>query len=337
MSFELLSNIWFYLMALVWSVYIVQESFVIGSGILAFKFKDDKAYRNLNHLVGTHWDGIQVWLILAVAGLFASFPRAFSLLLSNLYIPFFLLLYAIIFRGISIELIYKSENKTFQKIAKITWSISSFALFFIIGLYITNTFIGLPLENGTMNLEFFSFLALFNKFGMYGGLFFVSHSLVAGTCFLYMNTKNDFITPIQNIAKWFSVVSSFLLIFLFMGFNNKIDLFNDGLYEKYSILWALPFLSMVFMMLSSLLIWFKKYTLTFIFSSLSISLFIFTGYVSAFPYAVVATIPENGLLIYDAAAGVSSLTIMFYSTLIFLPIVIGYQLYKYIRFWGDGI
>jgi cytochrome bd ubiquinol oxidase subunit II len=336
MSFTLLSNIWFFLMALVWTVYIVQESFIIGGSILSFRFKNEKDYHDVNHLVGTHWDGIQVWLILAVAGLFASFPRAFGSVLSNLYIPFFLLLYAIIFRGVSIELVFKSENKRYQKIMKTIWSISSFVLFLVIGIYITNTFLGLPIENGTMNTTFFSFMVIFNKMGLYGGLLFISHSLVAGTCFLQMNAGTKFIEPIEKIGKVAAVVSSVILALLFMGFNIKNDMFNGGLYEQNPIFWALPVGAMLLMMLAALCMWLNKFSFTFILSSLSMALFIFTGYTMTFPYIIMSSIsPENGMLISEGASGATTLTVMFYGTLIFLPIVIGYQVYKYIRFWGD--
>ncbi len=99
---EFLSNLWYYILALVWAVYVSQELFVTGSGMLSQFYKvNSKEFKLINESVGTHWDGIQVWVIVAIGGLFAVFYNAYALILETLYIPFFLLLIAIILRGLS--------------------------------------------------------------------------------------------------------------------------------------------------------------------------------------------------------------------------------------------
>lgn len=340
MEFEILANIWFYLMALIWSVYIAQESFIIGGGILASRFKNDEDYHKVNHIVGTHWDGIQVWIILAIAGMFASFPRAFTLVFSNLYIPVFLLLYAIVFRGASIELIYKTDNPKVKTFLKKSWQISSAVLFLIVGIYKLNLFMGLPIQDGSMNETFFSFMAIFNMVSIFGGILFISHALVAGTCFLKLNTSKVFIKPIEKIGKIASLASAFLMMVILMGLNHKekYQIFTRGLYSTMPILWVLPIGAMILMLVGAAFIWLNKYGISFISCTIGMILFVFSGYSAMFPYIVVSSKGiQESMLITSGAAGSTTLYVMFISTLIFLPIVIGYQLYKYIRFWGDTI
>ena len=156
MTNEFLINFWYFALALVWGIYIFQEAFISGGSFLAFFIKDDEVYEQLNRTIGTHWDGIQVWLILAVGGLFAAFPTAFGDLLSSLYIPMFLLMYVIIIRGLSIELIYKTDDLKMRNVLKKALAFASVGLVLVVGIYLQTQFVGTP-----VNDEFFSFLAIF--------------------------------------------------------------------------------------------------------------------------------------------------------------------------------
>jgi cytochrome d ubiquinol oxidase subunit II len=49
------------------------------------------------------WDGNETWLVLGGGGLFAAFPKAYAALMPALYLPIFLMLLALIFRGVAFE------------------------------------------------------------------------------------------------------------------------------------------------------------------------------------------------------------------------------------------
>ncbi|MGL4590169.1 MAG: cytochrome d ubiquinol oxidase subunit II [Mycoplasmatales bacterium] len=337
MSHTFLANFWFFALALVWAIYVIQEMFVTGAGMLGLKFLDDESrYKKFNAIIGTHWDGIQVWLILAIGGLFATFPNAYATTLTALYIPIFLLLYCIIFRGLSIELIYKTDNKKMQKIMKYTWAISSLVLILVVGTYLTNLFTGLPISNGTMNDTFFSFIAIFSPAGLAGGVMFVLFALVQGYLFLTINTSTEITNKFFSVAKWAIVVGTLVLIFLMIVFNLQYESFSDDLYTSAPIFYALPFLAISLAIITIGLVWSKRAVLAFISLSLATLMYIFTGFSASFPYIVLSTTDKaSSLLIVDAAATTMPLQIMMIATLIFLPIVIAYQLFKYIKYWGD--
>lgn len=339
MSHELLSYIWFLGLTLVWAIYVVQDAFITGTSILSVVYKDDeKLYKKMNSISALHWDGIQVWLILAVGGMFAAFPAVYATTLSQLYIPFFLLLYALIFRGVSIEVIYKTDSKKIQNILKIVLSISSFLITLVIGVYLLNVFLGLPIDEQGYNNGFFAFLSIFTPIALLGGLMFVSQALVQGVNFIILNTSKDEIPKMYKIARLFSILTPFLMAFIFLGFSNVVPVFSRGLFgnSEYSILYVLPLLAILCVALATILFLTKKHTLSFILNILSMILFIFTGFISMIPYAIVSTVdPKYGLLIIDGAAGTSTLNVMFIALLIFLPIVLAYQAFKYIKFWRN--
>ncbi len=336
MSHDFLSNFWFFALALVWAIYVVQDGFITGGSILSIFYKDEEeVYKNINNNLALHWDGIQVWLILAVGGLFAAFPNVYATVLSSLYVPFFLLLYALIFRGVSIEVIYKTDNKKLQMVLKYVLAISSFLITLVIGVYLMNTFIGLSIDSQGYNTSFFSFLSLFNGISLIGALMFVGVALVQGVNFIRLNTDKQYAPKMYQKAKYVAYAIPFLTAFVFLGFANALDVFSRGLFAQGGIIWLVPLVSIVMIALGSLFFVIKKHALSFICNILGMITFIFTGFISMVPYAIVSTVdPKYGMTIADGAAGTGTLEVMLIALAIFLPIVLIYQGFKYIRFWG---
>lgn len=337
MDHNFLANFWFFVAALVWAIYVFQELFSTGIGMLSiFYWKDERRFRKFHTIIGTHWDGIQVWLILAIGGMFATFPVAYANTLTALYIPIFLLLYCIILRGISIELIYKTSNVRYQFLMKYTWSIASLVLIFVVGTYLTNQFTGLPITNGIMNDSFFSFLAIFSPAGLAGGLLFVVYAIVQGYLFLTINSSKDITAPLFPFVKWASIIATILLILVLTLLNSKYNIFADGLYADFSKIYLLPILTISLALITNLFVVLNLPIRAFICSSLTIVLFLFSGFSSMFPFIGLSTTdPKSNLLIIDAAASKDALLIMFVALCILLPIILFYQIYKYYRFWGD--
>ena len=53
--------------------------------------------------IGPVWDGNEVWLLVAGGATFAAFPNWYATLFSGFYLPLFLILAALIFRGVAFE------------------------------------------------------------------------------------------------------------------------------------------------------------------------------------------------------------------------------------------
>lgn len=336
MTFDILSNLWFFLIALVWSIYIAQEMFISGVGMISSRYlKEENQFNFLNRSVGTHWDGVQVWLILAVGGTFAAFPNGFATIFTGLYIPVFLLLYIIIARGISIEVIDKTNNEKIKNILKKTWIVSSFLLIVVLALYTINMFIGLPLQaNGSINDSFASFLFIFNMVAIFCVVMFVIYSISLGALYIKLNASLEISSKLDKFLKIGPLFSSVMLLFVITGLNAKIGIFNHGLFLDNLWLWALPISTVLMSVLGGVFSFIGKYKLSFAFMILGIVLFIITGYIALMPNFINSTIDSSySLSIANASANISTLEVMFYSTLIFLPIVIGYQTFKYIKFW----
>ncbi len=332
MSHDTLKIIWFIILALVWAIYFSQELFILGTGALhRLVTKNDAEIKQIQYSTALHWDGIEVWLILAIAGMFAAFPKAFAVTLSSLYIPFFLLLYSIIARGISIELIFKTDNKKVQRILSKTWMISSMLMVFILGLYITNIFRGLPIGLNGMEK---SFLSIFNLTGILGGILFLCLSLAIGSAWIKMTTEGQLGNKAFKYGKYSAYILPWILPLIFQGMNTTDNPISNGtLFLNNNYLYIIPALTAVFALLTAYYVSKASEIKTFVFSILTIVFFVATGFVGTYPYMVVSNIKSDyGVTLFEAGASEKALTVLTITAVIAIPIIIAYQAFKYIKF-----
>jgi cytochrome d ubiquinol oxidase subunit II len=103
--------IWAALIAFAILAYVVLDGFDLGVGILFPYVKGASNRDQMMNSVAPLWDGNETWLVLGGGGLFAVFPLAYSIIMPALYIPVFLMLFALIFRGVAFEFRWKSHAK----------------------------------------------------------------------------------------------------------------------------------------------------------------------------------------------------------------------------------
>ncbi len=103
-----LANFWAAVLALAILLYVVLDGFDLGVGILFGFTRDEAQRRHMLATISPIWDGNETWLVLSVAALFAAFPVVYALLLSAFYLPFSLMLAALILRGVAFEYRHKA-------------------------------------------------------------------------------------------------------------------------------------------------------------------------------------------------------------------------------------
>src|SRR6476469_8094860 len=106
-----LPTFWFFVLAFFWVGYFVLEGFDFGVGmLLGVIARDNTGRRVLINTIGPHWDGNEVWLVVAGAGTFAAFPQWYATMFSAFYIPLVIALVALMARGAAIEYATKHDN-----------------------------------------------------------------------------------------------------------------------------------------------------------------------------------------------------------------------------------
>ena len=95
--------IWAGIIALAVLMYVLLDGFDLGIGIL-FPFARSPEHRTtMMDTVAPIWDGNETWLVLGGGGLLAVFPVAYAVLMPALYLPIYLMLIALILRGVAFE------------------------------------------------------------------------------------------------------------------------------------------------------------------------------------------------------------------------------------------
>jgi len=84
---------WYIVITILWTGFFILEGFDFGVGMLHAVIGTDEAGRRAAiNTIGPLWDGNEVWLIVAGAGMFAAFPGWYATMFSALYLALLLVL-----------------------------------------------------------------------------------------------------------------------------------------------------------------------------------------------------------------------------------------------------
>ena len=182
-----LNTIWFVLVGVLFTGYAMLDGFDLGVGQLHLLAKGDQERRIMLNAIGPVWDGNEVWLVTGGGALFAAFPEVYATVFSGFYLPFVLLLVALIFRAVAIEFRSKQPMRWWR--AMWDWSFFGGALLsaLLIGVTMGNIAWGLPLDSRG---EFAgSFLGLLHPYALILGVTTVALFMMHGAIYVLMKTE----------------------------------------------------------------------------------------------------------------------------------------------------
>jgi len=209
-----LNTLWFTLIAVLWVGYFFLEGFDFGVGILLpFVSKDDADRRVVINSIGPVWDGNEVWLLVAGGATFAAFPEWYATLFSGFYLPLFLILVALIIRGVAFEYRGKDARPGWRNRWDWVIFIGSFVPALLWGVAFANIVRGVPIDAAHEYAG--GFWNLLNPYALIGGLASLSLFTLHGALFLSLKTQGDVEDRARGVARnlgWISLV--FMIAFL---------------------------------------------------------------------------------------------------------------------------
>src|ERR1700739_1068560 len=140
-----LNVLWFVLLGVLLTGYAILDGFDLGVGILHLAVRKDEERRILMNSIGPLWDGNEVWLVTFGGALFAAFPHAYATAFSGFYTAFMALLFALIFRAVSMEFRSKKEMTWWPSGWDVAVCLASTLAAFLFGGAVGNPIGGLPL------------------------------------------------------------------------------------------------------------------------------------------------------------------------------------------------
>ncbi len=185
-----LVSFWFIVLVVFWTGFLVLEGFDFGVGMLhGLVGRDEQGRRVALGTIGPLWDGNEVWLIVAAAGMFAAFPGWYATMFSGFYLAFVLLLVALIARGVSFEFRGRRDSPRWRR----TWAAAttggSLLAPLLIGVALGNLLHGVPI--GTDQEYAGSLADLLNPYSLFTGVTVVLLCLLHGASFLALKTAGE--------------------------------------------------------------------------------------------------------------------------------------------------
>lgn len=203
--------------------------FDFGAGMLArFVGKNEYEKRVIINIVAPTWDGNQVWLITAGAGLFAIWPRVYAGAFSGMYLGILAVLWALFLRPVAFEYRHKIESRKWTGFWDWMLCIGSLVPILVIGVAIGNLFLGLPFQFDPGTLRFYygasalaeesaliSLLRLLMPLALSFGIFAVVLALMHGAAYCAMRTSGALHLRFVKIRK--VCAAFFVILFASIG------------------------------------------------------------------------------------------------------------------------
>ena len=361
-DYEIVRAIWWLLIGVVLIGFVITDGFDMGVGILLpFIGKTDTERRIMINAIAPHWDGNQVWLITGGAGIFAAWPMAYAVSFSGFYIAMILVLCALFFRPIGFDYRSKLENSKWRNMWDIAIFLGSFVPALVLGVAFGNLLEGVPFrfDNGYRAFYDGSFFGLLNPFAILAGIVSLMLIVAHGGAWLQMKTSGELYLRARKATQVASLIMliAFVLAGVWVAFgihgyevtsiidpNGVSNPLNKTVstdvswlknYMNYPILWIVPVLGVLLPLLTILFSSLNRNGLVFLSSVLTIACVLFTYGIATFPFIIPSSImPNASLTIWDATSSQLTLNIMFGVVLIFLPIVLFYTIWCYIKMFG---
>ncbi len=320
-----LNVLWFILIAVLYIGYFVLEGFDFGVGILLpFLGKTDLKRRVMINTIGPHWDGNEVWLLTAGGATFAAFPQWYATLFSGFYLPLFLMLIALIVRGVAFEFRGKDDNPRWRALWDGCIFFGSLIPALLWGVAFTNFVKGVPIDANMMYTG--GFWNLLNPFALLGGVVAVLAFTLHGAIFLTLKTEEEISTPARKIANrlWIPLMLALLAytvaLYLTTDVLNKLG-WNPG---------VVPVFTVITFLVTGWFLRQKRDGWSFVFMAVSIAMAVITIFRILFPSVLVSSIdPAYSLTIYNSSSSDYTLSVMSKIALFFVPIVLAYQGWTY--------
>jgi cytochrome d ubiquinol oxidase subunit II len=328
-SVESLNTVWFCIIGVLWAGYFFLEGFDFGVGVLMpFVSRDDVDRRLCFNAIGPFWDGNEVWLIVAGGATFAAFPTWYAIMFSGFYLALFLILAALIIRGVAFEFRAKRQSESWKRTWDAALFLGSLIPSILWGVAFTDLIVGLDIGKGP--LYYGGFGGLVPPIAILGGVVslavFVSH----GASFLSLKTTGELSDRARRVGR----VSAPVAVVLAAGLVAWIGDDTAGSLRPEALPGVVPVVlaavGMVALLVSSVFLGAKRSGSSFLAGAVAILALSAAAFTALFPRVMVSSKGVfYSLTIWNAASAHETLLVMTVVAAIFTPFVLAYQGWSY--------
>jgi len=322
-----LNELWFVIVAFLFVGYFVLDGFDFGVGMsLPFIAKDDTDKRVVINTIGPIWDLNETWVIVAGAALFAAFPEWYASLFSGFYLALFLMLAALITRGVAFE--YRGKGNTAKWRNTFDWMIvvGSAVPALLWGVAFANIVQGVRLNEDHIFVGYDiplvgNLLVLLNPYGLLGGLVTLSLFFTHGLIFLTMKTDGEIKERARVLATKVGLIATALAA-VFLVWTLLEHPTMPGL-----VLSAIAAVTLIGALVTNLL---KREGFAFGLVVVTVITAVSSLFVALFPNVLPSTLDAAfSLTVENASSSQYTLEVMTWVAVIMIPLVLAYQTWTY--------
>ncbi|WP_091227288.1 cytochrome d ubiquinol oxidase subunit II [Microbacterium sp. 3J1] len=317
---------WFWIVAFLFVGYFVLDGFDFGVGMsLPFLGRNDVSRRQTINTIGPVWDLNETWVIVAGACLFASFPEWYATLFSGFYLPLLLILLALILRGVSFEYRHQRESAAWKRGFDRMIVIGSAVPALLWGVAFGNIVQGVALDENHIYVG--GFFALLNPYALLVGITTLLLFFLHGVLFVALKTDGPVHENARRLVKLAAgptilAAAGTVVWTLLMAADREAPLL--WLVLGAGALAALALITAVVLSRVGLDGW------AFFSGAVTVASAVVMLFAALFPYVMPSTIdPAYSLTIENASSTPYTLTIMSWTALVALPLVLAYQAWTY--------
>jgi cytochrome bd ubiquinol oxidase subunit II len=362
-DYETLKLIWWVLIGVLLIGFAVTDGFDMGVGaLIPLLGKTDEERRIIINTVGPHWDGNQVWFITAGGALFAAWPVVYGVAFSGFYWAMLLTLFALFFRPVGFEYRSKIADKRWRSFWDWGLFAGGFVPALVFGVAFGNLFLGVPFELDTYMRSTYTggLLGLLNPFALLSGVLSVAMLMMHGAVYLQLRTDGAVAQRARSAAQIAAVVTlaAFSVAGLWLAFKDvgyvitsmgdpnlasvptaKVVTSQAGAwfhnYQVYPWMIAGPVMGLSGAALVFIFSRMLRPGFAFLCSSVSVAGIICTAGWSLFPFILPSSLnPSHSLTVWDVTSSLMTMNIMFWAAMIFVPLILCYTLWGYVKMWG---
>lgn len=334
--------VWFWLVAIMITAYVVLDGFDLGAGVIHLLIaRTDQERRTVIRTIGPVWDGNEVWLLAGGGTLFFAFPWLYASGFSGFYLPLMIVLWLLILRGIGVELRMHLDSPVWRGFFDGCFAISSLLLTIFYGAALGNVIRGVPLLK-----EGYFFLPLWTNwrpgpqpgvldwYTVIAGLVTAVALAIHGANYVALKTEGDLSRRARRLA---TILWPALLVLTLLSLWATLSIHKDLLnnYYTFPVLFVVPVavaasLAGIFFFLHR-----SRERAAFLCSSGYLIFMLVGAAVAVYPNLLVSTTdPELNITVYNAASGSHSLSIGLIWWGFGMALALGYFIFVYRMFKG---
>ena len=327
-----LANIWFFLVALLLTVYVILDGFDLGAGVLyPFLGRTEEDKSVIRASIGPIWDGNEVWLLTGAGAIFAAFPMVYAMTFSGFYLAIMLVLFGLILRAVSLE--FRHRDSSWSSVWDGAFFLGSLVPALLVGVALGNVIRGVPMDAQGNYIG--TFLELLNPYSLLVGVTGLFLLVQHGAAWLSIKSEGELHDRVWRYRKVTFWICAVLAVATSLATILTVSRASDNVFGS-----VVGWLFLVVFLVGVLYTVWQLYKggelKSFVGSAIIIIGLAGIAAVGNFPDMVPArgTPPATSLTVERASSEDLTLTVMLILAVIFVPVVLVYTALIYKTFWG---